>query len=154
MRTLGFLSLLLLPLSGVSVGTTEPEGFKFWSAATVSQATHDLVEPAASDPHHFAVRQLGDFPNEAVLWFIARRTARPSGMRPRWTSSMCSRVPPRFSSVAHWSTERPSHRTRNATARFREAFAKRLPRETGSASRRKRRISFSWKVRRNSITWS
>lgn len=67
MRTLGFLSMLLLPLSGVSVDTTEPEGFKFWSAASVNQATHDLVEPAASDPHHFAVRQLGDFPNEAVL---------------------------------------------------------------------------------------
>ena len=67
MRTLGFLSLLLLPLSGVSVETTEPEGFKFWSAASVNQAAHDLMEPAASDPHHFAVRQLGDFPNEAVL---------------------------------------------------------------------------------------
>ena len=67
MRTLGFLSLLLLPLSGASVDTTEPEGFKFWSAASVNQATHDLMEPAASDPHHFAVRQLGDFPNEAVL---------------------------------------------------------------------------------------
>src|SRR5215471_17077621 len=67
MRTLGFLSLLLLPLSGVSVDTTEPEGFKFWSAASVNQATHDLMEPAASDPHHFAVRQFGDFPNEAVL---------------------------------------------------------------------------------------
>ena len=67
MRTLGFLSLLLLPLSGVSVDTTEPEGFKFWSAASVNQAIHDLMEPAASDPHHFAVRQLGDFPNEAVL---------------------------------------------------------------------------------------
>src|SRR5215467_8091534 len=67
MRTLGFLSLLLLPLSGVSVDTTEPEGFKFWSAASVNQVTHDLMEPAASDPHHFAVRQLGDFPNEAVL---------------------------------------------------------------------------------------
>lgn len=67
MRTIGFLSMLLLPLSGVSVDTTEPEGFKFWSAAFVNQATHDLVEPAASDPHHFAVRQLGDFPNEAVL---------------------------------------------------------------------------------------
>ena len=67
MRTFGFLSLLLLPLSGVSVDTTEPEGFKFWSVAFVNQATHDLIEPAASDPHHFAVRQLGDFPNEAVL---------------------------------------------------------------------------------------
>ena len=33
----------------------------------MNQATHDLMEPAASDPHHFAVRQLGDFPNEAVL---------------------------------------------------------------------------------------
>jgi mannose-6-phosphate isomerase-like protein (cupin superfamily) len=65
MRTLGFLSVLLL--SSVSVDTPEPEGFKFWSAASVNQATHDLMEPAASDPHHFAVRQLGDFPNEAVL---------------------------------------------------------------------------------------
>src|SRR6516165_6495100 len=67
MRTLGFLSLVLLPFSGVSVDTTEPEGFKFWSAASVNQATHDLMEPASSDPDHFAVRQLGDIPNEAVL---------------------------------------------------------------------------------------
>ena len=52
MRTLGFLSMLLLPLSGVSVDTTEPEGFRFWSAATVNQATHDLVELCPT--HEFA----------------------------------------------------------------------------------------------------
>lgn len=66
MRRLGFL-FMLLPLFGVSMDTAAPEGFKFWSAASVSQASHELIEQAASDPHHFAVQQLADFPNEAVL---------------------------------------------------------------------------------------
>ena len=154
MRTLGFLSMLLLPLSGVSVDTTEPEGFKFWSAASVNQATHDLMEPAASDPHHFAVRQLGDFPNEAVL-LVHRGTDGQA----EWHETQVDVIYVQSGSatllvggtLVNGETVAP-HEKRNGT--IREAFAKRLPRETGSASRRKRRISFSLKVRRNSITWS
>jgi len=67
MRRLGFLSMLLLPLAGASLDSEGPEGFKFWSAASIQLASHELVEQAASDPHHFAVQQLADFPNEAVL---------------------------------------------------------------------------------------
>jgi len=67
MRRLGFLSILLLPLAGVSLDSVGPEGFKFWSTASIQQATHELTEQASSDPHHFAVQQLADFPNEAVL---------------------------------------------------------------------------------------
>jgi len=59
--------MLLIPISAVSPDSAAPEGFKFWTAAAVNQATHDLTEQAASDPHHFAVQQLADFPNEAVL---------------------------------------------------------------------------------------
>ena len=66
MRRLAFV-FMLLPLSGASLDTAAPAGFKFWSAASVNQASHDLMERAASDPHHFAVEQLADFPNEAVL---------------------------------------------------------------------------------------
>jgi mannose-6-phosphate isomerase-like protein (cupin superfamily) len=67
MRRLGLLSVLLLSLAGVSLDSVEPEGFRFWTAASLKQGTHELMEQAASDPHHFAVQQLADFPNEAVL---------------------------------------------------------------------------------------
>jgi len=67
MKKLGLISMFLIPLSAVFPQATSPEGFKFWSAASLSQANSDLMRQAASDPHHFAVQQLGDFPNEAVL---------------------------------------------------------------------------------------
>jgi mannose-6-phosphate isomerase-like protein (cupin superfamily) len=61
------LFLILLPLSSVTAQGTAPDGFKSWSAASMNQSLQSLTQRAASDPHHFAVQQLGDFPNEAPL---------------------------------------------------------------------------------------
>jgi mannose-6-phosphate isomerase-like protein (cupin superfamily) len=58
MRKIGLLCGMLIPLSAVSVDNAAPEG---------------LAVPASSDPHHFAVQQLVDFTNEAVL--LVRREA-------------------------------------------------------------------------------
>jgi mannose-6-phosphate isomerase-like protein (cupin superfamily) len=73
MRKLWFLCLILVPLSGVAPETSSPEGFDFWSAASMNQVAQGLTQQAASDPHHFAVKQLADFPNETAL--LVRREA-------------------------------------------------------------------------------
>jgi uncharacterized RmlC-like cupin family protein len=73
MRNVWFLCLILVPLYGVAPETTSPEGFNFWSAASINQAAQGLTQQAASDPHHFAVKQLADFTNESVL--LVRREA-------------------------------------------------------------------------------
>lgn len=59
--------LFVIPLFAVTPQTTVIEGFKYWSAASLNQSAQALAQQAASDPHHFAVQQLGDFPNEAPL---------------------------------------------------------------------------------------
>ena len=73
MRNLWFLCLILVPLFGVTPETTSPEGFNFWSATSMNQVAQGLTQQAASDPHHFAVKQLADFTNESVL--LVRREA-------------------------------------------------------------------------------
>jgi mannose-6-phosphate isomerase-like protein (cupin superfamily) len=50
-----------------------PAGFEHWSNASIEQIGQKLDASAAPDPHRFAVQQLGDFPNEAVL--LVRRKA-------------------------------------------------------------------------------
>jgi mannose-6-phosphate isomerase-like protein (cupin superfamily) len=68
MKKLSFFFAILIPLTGVLPQATSPEGFKLWSAGSLNQANQDLVRQASSDPHRFAVQQLGDFPNEAMLF--------------------------------------------------------------------------------------
>jgi mannose-6-phosphate isomerase-like protein (cupin superfamily) len=67
MRKLCLLCSILFPLSPVRPQATSVEGFKYWSNKTLNGIGETLSQQAASDPHHFAVQQLGDFPNEAVL---------------------------------------------------------------------------------------
>ena len=73
MRKVVFVCLMLIPLSAVSLDNAAPDGFKWWPSASLNQMNHDLAAQAPSDPHHFAVQQLGDFTNEAVL--LVRREA-------------------------------------------------------------------------------
>jgi hypothetical protein len=44
MKKLGLISMFLIPLSAVFPQATSPEGFKFWSAASLNQANADLVD--------------------------------------------------------------------------------------------------------------
>jgi mannose-6-phosphate isomerase-like protein (cupin superfamily) len=67
MRKLCLFCLLAVPVLCFAAQAISPEGFRFWSAASMNQATQDLSRQAASDPHDFAVEQLADFPDEAAL---------------------------------------------------------------------------------------
>lgn len=51
----------------------EPGGFEHWPAASVQNISQALGVDAAKDAHHFAVKQLADFPNESFL--LVRREA-------------------------------------------------------------------------------
>lgn len=65
--------LLATPLLFAAPQATAPEGFEHWTSAELGRVGQALATEAASDPHHFAVKQLADFPNEAVL--LVRREA-------------------------------------------------------------------------------
>ncbi len=58
--------LLATPLL-LAAQVTAPEGFEHWTTAELGHVGQALSVDAASDPHHFAVKQLADFPNEAFL---------------------------------------------------------------------------------------
>jgi mannose-6-phosphate isomerase-like protein (cupin superfamily) len=62
-----FLCVLLAPAFLMAAQETAPEGFEHWTNASLQALSQDLGVEAARDPHHFAVRQLADFPNEAFL---------------------------------------------------------------------------------------
>ncbi len=61
------LCMLLAPLFFLAPQETAPQGFEHWTAASFQSIATVLAKDAAADPHHFAVRQLADFPNEAFL---------------------------------------------------------------------------------------
>ena len=67
MKRLYLLSLIVIPLLVVRSEEPIPTGFEHWTPATLERATQALAVDAAKDPHHFAVKQLVDFPNEAFL---------------------------------------------------------------------------------------
>jgi len=61
------LFLIVFPLGRAVPQEAALQGFEHWTAADLGRVGQELTTAAASDPHHFAVKQLGDFPNEAVL---------------------------------------------------------------------------------------
>ncbi len=67
------LSLLMIPILSMVGQEAAPAGFEHWSAASLKQIGQSLNEQAATDPHHVAVKQLSDFPNE--LFLLGRREA-------------------------------------------------------------------------------
>jgi mannose-6-phosphate isomerase-like protein (cupin superfamily) len=73
LKKLGLLSLLAVPFLLVRSDEPVPEGFVHLPAALLSRLTHSLSADAAVDPHHLAVNQLKDFPNENFI--LAHREA-------------------------------------------------------------------------------
>jgi mannose-6-phosphate isomerase-like protein (cupin superfamily) len=67
MKKLCSLFLIFLPLYAVTPQSVSPDGFKYWPAASMDQGAKTLAQQSLSDPHHFAVQLLADFPNEAVM---------------------------------------------------------------------------------------
>ena len=67
MKKLWLVLLIAIPFL---VGGSEepvPPGFEHWTPANLQRAAQALGAEAATDPHHFAVKQLSDFPSEAFL---------------------------------------------------------------------------------------
>jgi mannose-6-phosphate isomerase-like protein (cupin superfamily) len=73
MNRLLLLGFLTIPLSVALPQETAPEGFLYWSSATMAPMGQTLSTKAASDPHHSATQRLGDFTNEYFL--LAHREA-------------------------------------------------------------------------------
>lgn len=67
MKKLWSLLFLAIPFLAVSSQEQAASGFEHWSAASVQIMSSALATDAAKDPHHFAVKQLADFPNESIL---------------------------------------------------------------------------------------
>jgi mannose-6-phosphate isomerase-like protein (cupin superfamily) len=61
------LGLLPIPFLGVSSQEPVPAGFEHWTSSSLKPVIQALSSQAASDPHHSAMKQLADFPNEAIL---------------------------------------------------------------------------------------
>ena len=61
------LSLIVIPLMVARSDGPVPEGFQHWTTTSLKTSDQTLNSEAAADPHHFAVKQLADFPNEAFL---------------------------------------------------------------------------------------
>jgi mannose-6-phosphate isomerase-like protein (cupin superfamily) len=61
------LCVLVLALIAPAQEASAPSGFQHWTAASLNQTGQTLDSNAATDPHKFAVQQLADLPNEAVL---------------------------------------------------------------------------------------
>jgi mannose-6-phosphate isomerase-like protein (cupin superfamily) len=60
---LGALMLLALAVPAQD----SPSGLEQWTTSSLQPALAALTEEAPSDPHHFAVRQLADYPNDSFL---------------------------------------------------------------------------------------
>lgn len=67
MKITCLLCFLMFAVAVSAKDASAPEGFGHWTAAEVSRVGQALDQNAANDPHRFAVQQLADYPNEAVL---------------------------------------------------------------------------------------
>jgi mannose-6-phosphate isomerase-like protein (cupin superfamily) len=65
--------LIAIPFLVVKSEEPVPAGFEQWEPAALQHATQMLAAAAAADPHHLAVKQLADYPNE--LFLLAHREA-------------------------------------------------------------------------------
>jgi mannose-6-phosphate isomerase-like protein (cupin superfamily) len=67
MKKRWLLSLIVIPLMIARSDEPVPEGFQHWTTTALKTSGQTLNSEAAADPHHLAVKQLADFPNEAFL---------------------------------------------------------------------------------------
>ena len=55
------------PALGVPAQDTAPTGFDQWTAKSLTPHLAEMEKEAPTDPHHSAVRQLADYPNDGFL---------------------------------------------------------------------------------------
>ena len=72
-KKLCLISLLAIPFLLTRSEEPVPEGFAHWPAASLSRIAQSLSADSAADPHHLAVSQMKDFPNESFI--LAHREA-------------------------------------------------------------------------------
>jgi len=65
-------------------------GFELWTPASLKQYEQKMHDDAAADPHHFAVQQVVDFPNDSALLVRREADGRPNGMKLKLTFSSCN----------------------------------------------------------------
>ncbi|HMJ21814.1 MAG TPA: cupin domain-containing protein [Terriglobales bacterium] len=73
MKKLCLLSAIVLPWLVLTAQEAVPPGFEQWTPASLNRYDQKLRDDAAADPHHFAVQQIADFPNDSAL--LVRRDA-------------------------------------------------------------------------------
>lgn len=64
---LSLIGLLSIPFLSVRPEDPIPEGYEHWTDSSLKPVVQALTTQAASDGRHFAMKQLADFPNEAIL---------------------------------------------------------------------------------------
>lgn len=64
---LGLIGLLSIPFLSVKSDDPVPEGYEHWTSSSLKPVVDALTSQAAKDAHHFAMKPLADFPNEAIL---------------------------------------------------------------------------------------
>jgi mannose-6-phosphate isomerase-like protein (cupin superfamily) len=67
MKKLWLVALITIPLLPVRSQEPAPAGFEHWAPASVQSIAKALAAESATDPHHIAVKQLSDYPNESFL---------------------------------------------------------------------------------------
>lgn len=61
------LSLLIGAVLAVPAQDAAPPGYEQWTAASLTPVVQAMKADASTDPHHFGVRQLADYPNDGFL---------------------------------------------------------------------------------------
>jgi mannose-6-phosphate isomerase-like protein (cupin superfamily) len=67
MKKLWVLLALAVPVLVVAAQEAAPPGFEQWTTASLKQDGQKLRVDATTDPHHFAVELLADFPNDSAM---------------------------------------------------------------------------------------
>ncbi|HUC54597.1 MAG TPA: cupin domain-containing protein [Candidatus Cybelea sp.] len=67
MKKLCLLFLFAIPFLVLKSQEPLPAGVEHWSPASLERTAQALAREAAADPHHPAVKQLSDYPNESFL---------------------------------------------------------------------------------------
>lgn len=79
MKRIWFAGALLIPLLVATAQEALPPGFEHWSTLSLKQYEQKMHEDATTDPHHFAVELLADFPNDSAM-LVRRESDGP----PEW----------------------------------------------------------------------
>jgi mannose-6-phosphate isomerase-like protein (cupin superfamily) len=67
-RKTSFVLCVLIVLAMAVPAQDVPSGFEQWTVSSLKPSLVAMTEEAPTDPHHFAVRQLADYPNDSFLW--------------------------------------------------------------------------------------